>query len=268
MKTTQDFLTYNNFNKYVIQQRPVNLNNDGGATINLCFKEYIGINSQEKFIPLTIQIITVFSLLDSYIDVNIPSILPGSNFKLRYKSLPCSSDKEIIFKELYRIFRKLRNTVIHNSNSINIDNINNTIDFDGIIISTDTLYWLYSLVCEFFSDDKKIYPSECYHIGVLRYYYDTIVNSLNTASYTDDISYSLLSLSSDIRILVTVRYPVENPNYTFSSPKLSIIKYDCGLPYYRADYNICYNNKHYFIPDEALDSNGNLDLNDINNWII
>lgn len=268
MKSTQNFLTYNKFNKYIIEQRNITLSEDGGACGTLCFSDYIGINLQNKAIPLTIQIITIFSLLDSHIDVNIPTIPSGSNFKKRYNLLPSSTDKEIIFKELYRIFRQFRNTVIHNSNSINIDNTNNTIDFDGIVISIDTLYWLYSLVCELFSDNGNLYPSEFYHTGVLRNYYDIIVNYLNSANYNDDIAYDLLSLSSDIRILVTIRYIVENPKYSITSTTLSIDKYNCQISNYRADYNIYYNNNHYFIPDEALDSNGNLNLNDINNWIV
>lgn len=268
IESTKGFLTNNKFNKFVIEQRWITLRGNGASMGTMCFSDYIGVNVQSKSIPLTIQIITVFSLLDGYIDVNIPTIPTGSNFKQRYKLLPCSSDKEIIFKELYRIFRKLRNAVIHNSNAITIDTINNNIDFNGLIISTDTLYWLYSLVCEFFSDDRSLYPSDFYHVSVLRYYYDKIVNYLNAANYNDDINYGLLNLSTNIRILVTIRYPVENPNYTITNNTLVINKYNCGLSNYKADYNINYNHKRYFIPDEALDSNGNLNLNSISNWII
>lgn len=258
------FLKSHRLNKYVIEHRYVTINDNGESTVKLTFCDSIGFDRQNLQVPLTVQIVTIFSFLDSWIDINYTNIQLGSNFKSRYKNLPIKTDREIIFKETYRIFRKLRNTVIHNSANININN--SEVDFDGIKLSIDTLYWLYSLSCELLSTNKNIYISETYHTGVLRYYYNKIVMDLKACGYSDDLSVPFLPISSDVKISVTIRYLVKNAEYKVVNEKLYLDRYDYGCDYYSADYDIVYCNKEYRIPEEALEKDDMIDLSKIDLW--
>ena len=264
IEATQIFLNAHGLNQRVIEQRPVTLGEGNKSTVQITFSEHIGFSSREKEIPITIQIMTIFSMLDTHIDLVYPH-LQGVNFLRRYKALPVNSDKEIIFKEIYRIFRKLRNTVIHNSSTINIIG-NEKVDFDGLSIDIDTMYWLYSAACELFSCDNKKYYSPIYHECVLRAYYRKILEKLRGLSYRDDIENSLLDISTNVSVLVTVRYPVVNPKYVIDEMKIRIAKYDCGDEHYRADYYITHEGDAYWVPDEAIDVNGELSLSELAYW--
>lgn len=131
-------------------------------------------------------------MLDSYIDLNIPSISTGSNFKTRYSFLPESNYLEIIFKEVSRIFRKIRNIIIHKSKDIIVHSDN--IDFSWIIINKSTLDWMYSLVYSMFANYKSEGYNKYYRLGIFKYYYDKVIEDLANTSYSDDISSNFLCL--------------------------------------------------------------------------
>lgn len=264
LESLQIFFETHKLNKFVIVQRHIYLNKNGDEKGTFNLNDSMAFSKKIQAVPLTIQIITAFSILDSWIDTNIDEIKMGSNFFTRYKKLPSSCDKEIIIKETYRIFRNLRNTVIHNNNNINIIN-DNVINFNGITIKINTLYYLYSLVCELFSNNRSIYFSDRYHIGVLRYYYDKIIKDLYEVDYCDDIGKSFLSISDDVIISVTVRYTIQNPNYEIIENILKIKKYKCQFDY-KADYRVIYKGKEYFIPDETLDTDGRIELFKLPDW--
>lgn len=264
IEATQIFLNVQGLNQRVIKQRPVTLGDGNESTVQIAISDHVGFSSREKEIPITIQIMTIFSMLDTHIDLVYPQ-LQGMNFFRRYKSLPVNSDKEIIFKEIYRIFRKLRNTVIHNSSTISIIG-NEKVDFDGLSIDVDTMYWLYSVACELFSRDNKKYYSPIYHECVLRAYYRKIFEKLRVLNYRDDIENGLLDISANVSVLVTVRYPVVNPKYVIDEMKIKIVKYDCGDEHGRADYYITHEGDKYCVPDEAIDVNGELSLNELTCW--
>lgn len=260
------FLQSHGLNKHVITHRLVTIDENRGSNVAFTVTDYMSFSQQNLQVPLTVQIVTIFSFLDSWIDINYTNVQPGGNFKARYRQLPESTDKDIIFKETYRIFRKLRNTVIHSNININIDITNNKVDFDGLILSIDTIYWLYSLSCELLSSNKEVYISEAYHIGVLRYYYNRIVTDLQNCGYTDDVPISFLTISSEIQIIVTLRYLVKNAKYLVLEDYLCFDMYNCGYDYYKADYEIIYDNNIYRVPEEALSENNMINLSYIGLW--
>ena len=150
-------------NKHTFEKREVKNN-----CTHMEFIDYIGFQDNSiKKVLLDEQIRTVFSILDEYIDKKYPKYV-GTDFTTKYKALPSNNDKEIIFKEIYNICRSLRNTVEHGQ----IQNNNDKMEFkNNVIIDIDILYWLFSLVCEYFSEDIEKYNSNYYHLGVLRFYY-------------------------------------------------------------------------------------------------
>lgn len=268
VESMKQFLQSHNFNSIVIVRRPVKLTKNGEeSTVAICFSDRLSFSQQNQMVPLTVQIISIFALLDSWIDVNNQDIPIGGNFKNRYNRLPENNDKDLIFKELYRIFRKVRNITIHNSNSIDINQ--EYINFNGFNIKINTLYWLYSTVCELFSKDWNLYYSETYHVSVLRYYYDKIKKELTESGYSDDLDGGLKEITDGLRISVTVRYPVENPVCNILENSIKVRRYYCGPEQYgyKADYNISYQGNEYLIPDELLSEDDTVNKQELCKWL-
>lgn len=288
------FINQNDLNKHVIKRISAEINNEGGICSKLEMVDQVALSCSNPngngCMTLETQIREIFSILDNYISI----IMPNNNNKKfieRYKDLTSSNDKEIIFKETYRIFMFLRNTVEHNVN--NVHEHKDKIDFNGLNIEKGTLYWLYSLVCEYFSDtdlkyytndtEKRylmhisksyfnnisLYYSKYYHLAVLRFYYKKIRDNLIKTGYKDRISkcYGLSDISYPIIIYIDKpRYELSNVTFNINndSIKISLLKSN----HYRVDYQITYNNENYCIPEEALSSEGTINIIEINKWKI
>lgn len=207
---TLQFLNTHSLNTRTIETHPVTYQDDGTYCMHMTLSDSFGFNPQAKEVPFPIQITSIFTMLDTYVDTVYPNCA-GQNFKKRYQALPNINDREIIFKELFRIFRAFRNAIIHDCNTIVVDN--QKITFPAFSISVNTLNILYSLACEFFSNASSRYPSPAYHLAVMRYYYDLALSALNGEGFVDDIGTSFLCISTDIRVKITVRYCVENPTF-------------------------------------------------------
>lgn len=253
------YLNNHDLNKHTFEKRKVKNN-----CTYMGFIDYIGFQDNViKKIPLEEQIIIVFSVLDEYVDKKYPQY-KGENFKTKYNALPCSNDKEIIFKEIYNICRSLRNTVVH----IKIQFNNGKMKFkNNVVVDEDILYWLFSLVCEYFSEEIEKYHSNYYHLGVLRFYYKKIRNNLISNGYNQN---NILDISNEICIRVSpVRNLIIDPEYKINQDIINITKYEAGKELqYGSDYIIEYNGEKYCIPVEALDDNGDIAVNKVCNWKI
>lgn len=253
------YLNNHDLNKHTFEKREVKNN-------CTCMRLIDNIGFQDdsiKQIPLKQQIQTVFSILDEYIDKKYPKCV-GADFIAKYNVLPCGNDKEIIFKEIYNICKSLRNTVEHSKIQCN----NGKMKFkNNVVIDGDILYWLFSLVCEYFSEDIEKYHSNYYHLGVLRFYYKKIRNNLISNGYNQN---NILDISSEICIHVSrVRNLIIEPKYKINQNIINITKYEDGKELqYGSDYIIEYNGEKYCIPVEALDDNGDIAVNKVCNWKI
>lgn len=252
-------------NKHTFEKREVK-NNCTHMELN----DYIGFQDNSiKKVSSYEQIKIAFSILNEYINNKYPqSNNKKDDFKIKYNTLPCGNDKEIIFKEIYNICRLLRNIVEHNKNKIKINN--GKIEFRNnivIVIDEDILYWLFSLVCEYFSEDIEKYHSNYYHLGVLRFYYKKIRDNLISNGYSQN---NILDISNEIYIRVSpVRNIITDPEYKINQDIINITKYEVGKELqYGSDYIIEYKNEKYCIPVEALDYNGNIAVDKICNWKI
>lgn len=260
-----DYLNLHGLNKHVIERREVKNN-----CFIMKFSDDLLSGNNQKYnrVPLDDQIKIVFSILDIYIDYLFSNKYIGENFTKRFNVLPENNDREIIFKLTYGLIRKLRNTVDHRNNNIIVNE--NDIDFDGILITKEALYLMYSLVCEYFSNDINKYYCKYYHLGILRSYYDKILNELkinNSQAYND---YSSITVSNEIRINVKrVRNVILTTKYTVNNDYINIETYNSEkYSEYGTDYRLNYNNSIFYIPIEALDINGNIYISNINNWIL
>lgn len=262
---TLNFLSTHNLNSYTIHRNYVTYEDNGVPNVEIYLHDSIGFNIQTYNIPFPIQISSIFSMLDAYVDMLFPN-LSGETFIKRYKSLPAENDSQIIFKELYRIIRKIRNQVIHQCTNITITET--AIKFPNLVLSIDFLKLLYSLACEFFHYTPSLYYSHFYHIAVLRYYYDQVISGMQKAGYTDDLDSDFLSISPSVRIKVTLRYEIQNPICLFDGNQIKIQRYNGGNDKwgYCSDYKIVYGEDLFIVPDEALSSTDSISLETLSYW--
>lgn len=262
IKNKIKFLNDNDLNKYTFQIRKIKNNR-----IHLECNDHIGVKHKTtEQVSSCGEIVTVFTeILDKYVNIKY-SQHGNEHFAEKYKILPCNTDKEIIFKETYYIWKELRHVPVHNgtikenNGKIYFEKNNNII----MIIDKDILDCLYSLACEYFSDDINKYHSNNYHLGILRFYYkkirDNIIANNNTVNMQD--------ISNGICIKVTrVRNFIIDAKYTLNNDSINIEKYESGKELgYGSDYMIIYNSQEYCIPVEALDQTGDISINDIDQW--
>lgn len=264
IKSTCDFLYENGLNNRTIVQRDVTIGDNGGTNVQMCVSDAM-FSMRKTEIPFPLQISSFFSILDAYVDL-VNSNAGNLNFRKRYQHLPDSDDFDKIIKELYRIFRKLRNYVIHDASNISINE--QEVCFPDITLTRDTLRLLYSLTCECFSYSPQRHHSHTYHFGVLRYYYDQVLLQIEKAGYQDDITQPFIRLSEDVRIAVNVRYLIQNTHTTVGNDCLIIQAHDCGGRQwgYRNDYRLVYEDKVFCVPEEALSSDNSISISMLEDW--
>ncbi len=219
----------------------------------------------------------VFSLMDSFVDLKYPG-LEGDSFNKRYKGLPNTKDNEIIFKEIYRIFKIIRNATIHSRNSITTlaDKIQIQYTFKGthkdtqFIFNCDinTINLIYSYLILYVELDGISTP---YYDSLFRSYYDKIKSGITDFNDEFGDRLSLGLISSRLRLKINVRYIINNPDVEFDQEndlvKFNRYKVDEGYEeYYGADYYVNYNNLKYLIPDELLGDNEYLPIHSFLEW--
>lgn len=160
-----------------------------------------------------------FSIIDTFIDINYPN-LEGQSFAKKYHDLQTTNDIDIMFKEVYRILKILRNASIHSKNSVSVRNDNSILvdyNFKGtnfkLEMSKHCLELIYSLIFFVIKDMK--YPLD-YKEGLMRTYYEDIKR--NIVIISDDFGVNnLASISSRLRLKRTVRYNVINGTFSIDS---------------------------------------------------
>lgn len=221
---------------------------------------------------IIIQTMIFFSLMDSHIDNKMPQ-LEGLSFFKKYKALPKSNDEEIMFKEVYRIMKFLRNSSIHVMSKINEGATDVSISYTHngtnfiMICSKDILEWILTFILLYFDDTSL---NKNYKLGLLRSYYRGILSCIN--NFNDEFNPGqFLTISSGMSLITKRRYRIKGANHQITNTSLVIerFKYEPEeVGYAAADYYIDYNNEAYIIPDEALDNSGVISLPEIIQWKI
>ncbi len=212
------------------------------------------------------QIVVFFGLVDAIVDVQHPE-LEGEKFVVKYVSLPSTNDCEIIFKEVYRILRVIRNASVHSRNAISINNdeIIISYDYNNLHFSKYCLELLFTFVLLVVED---VYPNE-YKMGIFRSLYDDIINQITAFNDKKDLTGRLLTIQNGLRLKRTTRYKVLNPVWSIKSEKIYIercILSPVEMQHASCDYHINFNNKFYMVPDEILSTTNEVNIIDIDNW--
>ncbi|NMS91922.1 hypothetical protein HGQ85_18535 [Clostridioides difficile] len=275
------FFDNTNLNYVMPYYKNLEITEDGTKNFKMTLKDkgmtFLDLSSKDSFRDIVIYTSNIFLSFDEYINYNNPDIAE-LNFKNKYIRLTSNSDIDIITKEVYRILKLMRNTIIHNlSNLSQIEDDNNImINFSysfkntnfNLNLSQENLFRLYAMVI-LITREFSVYESENkeFYIGILRLFYDKLKNDIcNFGEFQDDIDdMGLMEISNDIR-LERIRLCIEKPIYE-KSEKIKIQRVCVkGEKESSPDYPISIDGIEYIIPDEVLDAEGKLELSELIKW--
>lgn len=263
---TKDFLKRSDITIHELAVSEVEIGEDGKITHYLHLGDVFGkANISDNFLLHTM---VFFTLADSQIDVNNPK-LEGKNFSTRYRGLVAANDNDKIFKECYRILKIIRNSAIHSRSTLlmndNVLSVNYT--FKGtnfkLEISKLGLELIYTYLLGAYVPDKN--PQE-YKEAVARSIYDDICNEI--MAIEDEFGKNLKMISGGLRIKRR-RYRLMNTLFQQNNEFLKIItklKKGSNPENIPIDYLVQLNGLNLTLPEEILNSDKSIPLNDILKW--
>lgn len=236
--------------------------------ITMEFVDYIGANIDIKNNFLLISSIS-FLLIDTYLDT-VYEELEGKSFKQRYEAIEENSDVDIIFKEVYRILKLIRNATIHSKSAISMVDENYSIEYPfrntefKLIISKKSFESLISLVI-FIIDYKNKNLINEYISSLLRTYFKAISENI---TISDEFSNDLLRLQSSICLKTMRRYRVLNTRYNKDNNIVEIEPmeiWELEKEFSGVDYVVELDSIKYLIPNEILIDN-KITVSDLDGW--
>lgn len=226
---------------------------------------------------ICLNILTIFSLLDTFVDMNYPTLMIDRGFPDKYNLLPDTTDKETILKETYGILRHMRNCIVHDINNAAIWN-----DSSGkysfckkatkkytakiIDISEDDIKNLNTIVLLLVDDHYSIdignydffYLSPSYIELLLKTYYQSLYKHLYTQPPLKPLKDK--KILSGIEREVFIEHPFNESEGTISFLEHSSLDYSTNR-----DYWLKYQGNDYLIPAEILDDMS-IATKDLQNW--
>lgn len=247
--------------------RHVTFSDDGTSTVHMSFccmtgnRVSIEHNQQMKFMM-------IFTVLDFFIDTKYPE-LEGLSFAQKYRQIPCDNDKELILRELYRVAKVIRNSIVHSPSSFDMSGNNLNVDYQfrstdfSLKISFDALMYFYTSLVMFSKGDLG---DGNYFLGIIRSLYSNVVSGI--VCFSDEFGSQLNMPSDGLKIKPYVREIVMHPDYEVEDGQVKIKFNERNTPEWQGmDFYIEYNGVGILVPIEALRSDftiGEQDL--INNW--
>ncbi|EKU42043.1 hypothetical protein C518_2997 [Lysinibacillus fusiformis ZB2] len=273
---TVRFLKKSDIRLYPLETRNVKLEFENGK-----ITKNVSMSISDAFMSapqisnnFVLQIIVVFSTLDAKIDLLYPN-LQGNSFKYKYERLPSSSDEDIILREIYRIFKILRNAATHSMDSIDISN--NTINAQYVFKGTNFklqitqmgLSLLFTYIMNLFTVDEKY--SQNHNSAFNRELFDLIKQEILVIE--DEFGLFLTTISENLRLKRWVRYYINNPLFDYieqqqvlkiTSPYLLESEFEKE---YGADYLVKLSqNEIYLVPGELLNDQFEIEITKLLNW--
>lgn len=240
---------------------------DGTSTLASSFCLLVGkrVNIEQN---QKMKFMMLFTVLDFYIDTKYPD-LEGFSFSKKYKNIPSDNDIEIMLRELFRVAKVIRNSLVHNPSTFDITNnylfvsyqFNNT--YFRVEISLDALRYFYTAIVMYTKEDLG---KGSYFLGIIRSVYNNFLTGV--CCFSDEFGESLNRPSDGLKIKPYAREIIMNPDYEIEDGLVKINIVEINLPESPAlDFYIEHNGGDYLVPIEALGSNftiGELDL--MNEW--
>lgn len=271
IKQTIELIESSDINIRQTEIRPVvfeNINGDYHSIVHIqAFSRYSGSKLSNNYI---LQITIMFTLLDALIDNKYPQ-LQGKTFSCKYRSLKGNDDDEIILKQVFRIFKLLRNASVHSMGAIKYEKDAITVSYVyhktsyNMHITTYGLTLLFTYIMDIIKPLNHL--TKKHHICLKRELYDEIKKEITT--FNDEFGSKLPNISNKKRLRRGLRYFVKNPDFKVVNNHIKIVsiyELDADTDAWRGvDYSIEYGSNQYMIPSETL-INGKIPIVDLLNW--
>lgn len=251
--------------------RPVvfeNINGDYRSTVHMqMFSRYGRSQLSNNYI---LQITIMFTLLDALIDNKYPQ-LQGESFGSKYKNLKGNDDDGIILKQVFRIFKLLRNASVHSMNAIKYEKNIITISYVYRKTSYEMHITIHGLTLLFTYIMDILKPldhlTKQHHVCLKRELYNEIKKEITI--FNDEFGSQLPNISNGKRLKRSLRYFVKNPDIKITKKQVEIISIFELNPDAEAwqgvDYEVEYRSNRYMIPSEAL-LNGKIPIDELEKW--
>lgn len=247
--------------------RHVTFNSDGSSTVHMSFCDMIGTRvSIEQNQPM--KFMMMFTLLDFYIDSNHVG-LEGSSFAHKYRNLPSEGDYDLMLRELFRIAKVIRNSLVHKSSSFRVlDGVLDVryefkgTDF-GVKMSADSLSNFYTSLVMYIKGDLG---QGNYFLGIMRSIYKSITDGISY--FADEFGGSPNTPSPGLKIKPYVREIFMNPEYVLKDDHVQINITERNTPEWQGiDFYIEHNREKILVPEEALGPGLTIHIVDLlNDW--
>ncbi|PEJ62420.1 hypothetical protein CN906_20710 [Bacillus toyonensis] len=220
---------------------------------------------------IILQNIVMFSILDAHIDFKYPNF-QGDSFAVKYRKLPDTDDLEIITKEIYRIFKLIRNASVHSMNSVTTTKQDVNVNYQfkqtnfKLEISKEGISILNGLLLRLISPLNKL--TQSHHMHICRSMYKEL--SKEITCFQDDRGTGLKGISySPLKLMWRQREYIKNPNYEVVIDTI-LFKTIYELTEYEieavgVDYLIEVDSQKYLIPAEIIHNN-QIKIDDIYIW--
>jgi hypothetical protein len=227
-------------------------NEEGGNTCHLAISDIVGQrvtieqNQQMKFLMM-------FALLDFYADSTYLD-LEGASFAQKYKKIPAETDSQLIFREVYRVAKVIRNCLVHSPTSFSVSSQTVEIRYEfrntvyGLTMTSEALAGFYTVMVMYLKGDLG---TGDYFLGIVRYIYSDIMNGVS--DYSDEFGDSLAVPSDGIKIKpyarnvhTDARYEMRDGAVRFTIQRLPDQQWE------GTDFHIVFDGHEYLVPVEAL----------------
>lgn len=209
------------------------------------------------------------------------TIKKGLTWAKTYKKIPMNCFFDKLVKNIYRILKTIRNATIHEQ-TIELKENSVFIDYDF-----HTHYHLdisYNMLSNIFRVISGIYKgsiegrNSAYYLGVLTWYYISIqpgnelslsddFRELKRDNKLDNLDKKEIKYFDEVLVIEPIREHIyKNVAYEVQESKIRILTKKKHLE--KTDYSITYNNKDYIIPEEALNEQNQLELDELERWCV
>lgn len=216
-------------------------------------------------------------MLDTFVDMNYPTLMIDKGFQYKYKYLPDTTDKETILKGTYGILRHMRNCIVHDINNVTILNgSSKKYSFRKkapkkcaamiIDISEDDMKNLNIIVLLLVDDHYSIDigAHECFYLSpsyielLLKTYYQSLYKHLHTQPPLKPLKDK--KILSGIGREVFIEHPFNESAGIINFLEHSSLDYPTNR-----DYWLKYQGNDYLIPAEIL-NDMSIATKDLQNW--
>jgi hypothetical protein len=205
-------------------------------------------NPQMKFMMM-------FALLDAHVDATDPA-LEGLTYRQKYQRMPAADDAAMMLRELFRLAKLIRNTLVHHPSAFRLETgqlrisyLHKNTAFE-LTMSDMALRHFYTALQMILRGDLG---TGNYFDGTMRSLYAEVVHGIH--AFSDDFGTALIAPPPGLRIRPHTRQLHLNPQHESRDGRVFFAAAaEPRPPWESMDFYLARAGRQYLVPMEALDS--------------